>query len=45
MGQCHLQLGDHQAALETFRHALKINPGMEGVRANVVYLQKLLKKK
>lgn len=45
MGQCHLQLGDHQAALDTFRHALKINPGMEGVRANVVYLQKLLKKK
>lgn len=44
-GQCHLQLGDHQAALSAFRHALKINPSMEGVRANVIYLQKLLKKK
>ncbi len=44
-GQCHLQLGDHQSALSAFRHALKINPSMEGVRANVIYLQKLLKKK
>jgi tetratricopeptide (TPR) repeat protein len=45
MAQCHLQMGDHRAALDTFRHTLKINPSMEGVRANVVYLQKLLKKK
>ena len=45
LGQCHMQIGDQQAALDTFRHALKINPSMEGVRANVVYLQKLLKKK
>jgi tetratricopeptide (TPR) repeat protein len=45
LGQCHMQLGDHQNALDTFRHALKINPSMEGVRANVVYLQKLLGKK
>jgi tetratricopeptide (TPR) repeat protein len=45
LGQCHMQLGDHQAALDTFRHALKINPSMEGVRANVIYLQKLLGKK
>lgn len=45
LGQCHMQLGDHQAALDTFRHTLKINPSMEGVRANVVYLQKLLGKR
>lgn len=45
LGQCHLQMSDQQAALDTFRHALKINPSMEGVRANVVYLQKMLKKK
>jgi tetratricopeptide (TPR) repeat protein len=45
LGQCHMQLGDHQSALDSFRHALNINPSMEGVRANVVYLQKLLKKK
>jgi tetratricopeptide (TPR) repeat protein len=45
LGQCHMQLGDHQAALDTFRHTLKINPSMEGVRANVIYLQKLLGKR
>ncbi|HZZ27840.1 MAG TPA: tetratricopeptide repeat protein [Pirellulales bacterium] len=45
LGQCHMQLGDHQNALDTFRHALKINPSMEGVRVNVTYLQKLLGKK
>jgi tetratricopeptide (TPR) repeat protein len=45
LGQCLLQTGDHQAALDNFRHALKINPGLEGVRTNVIYLQKLLKKK
>jgi tetratricopeptide (TPR) repeat protein len=45
LGQCLLQIGEQQAALDNFRHALKINPGLEGVRANVVYLQKLLKKK
>jgi tetratricopeptide (TPR) repeat protein len=45
LGQCHLQIGDQQAALDSFRHALKINPSMEGVRANVIYLQKLLKQK
>jgi tetratricopeptide (TPR) repeat protein len=44
MGQCHIQLGDHAMALDTLRHALKINPSMEGVRANVIYLQKVLKK-
>jgi tetratricopeptide (TPR) repeat protein len=45
LGQCQLQIGDHAAALASFRHALRINPSMEGVRANVTYLQKLLKKK
>lgn len=43
MGQCYLQLGDRQAALETFRRALRLNPGLEGVRAQVVYLQRTLK--
>src|SRR5262249_27270683 len=45
LGQCHMQMKDHRSALEAFRQALKINPSMEGVRANVVYLQKLLGKK
>ena len=43
MGQCHLQLHDRRAALESFRLALKLNPGLEGVRAHVVYLQRTLK--
>jgi tetratricopeptide (TPR) repeat protein len=43
MGQSYLQLGDRQAALETFRRALRLNPGLEGVRAQVVYLQRTLK--
>lgn len=45
LAQCQLQISDHAAALASFRHALRINPSMEGVRANVTYLQKLLKKK
>jgi tetratricopeptide (TPR) repeat protein len=43
LGQCYMQLGDHPKALEAFRRALKLNPGLEGVRANVIYLQKRLK--
>ena len=43
MGQCYLQLGDRPLALETFRRALRLNPGLEGVRAQVVYLQRTLK--
>lgn len=44
MGQCYLKLGEQASALEAFRRALKLNPGLEGVRANVVYLQRLLKR-
>jgi tetratricopeptide (TPR) repeat protein len=43
MGQCYLQLGDRRAALDSFRRALRLNPGLEGVRAQVVYLQRTLK--
>ncbi len=42
MGQCQLQLGDRQAALDSFRLALRLNPGLEGVRAHVLYLQRTL---
>jgi tetratricopeptide (TPR) repeat protein len=42
MGHCYLQLGNQSAALQAFRRALRLNPGMEAVRANVVYLQRLL---
>jgi tetratricopeptide (TPR) repeat protein len=42
MGQCYLKLGGQSLALEAFRRALKVNPNLEGVRANVVYLERLL---
>ncbi len=45
MGQCHLQLGDFDAALECFRRALKLNPNLEGVRASVAYLERSKKGK
>lgn len=40
MGQCYLQLGDEQGALESLRRALKLNPSLEGVRAGVDYLNR-----
>lgn len=45
MGQSHLRLGDQVLALESFQRALKLNPSLEGVRANVVHLQRVLKRK
>ena len=42
MAQCHLRCGDRQAALDSFRRALRLNPGLEGVRAHVLYLQRTL---
>jgi tetratricopeptide (TPR) repeat protein len=44
MGQCYLKLSMQSLALESFRRALKLNPNLEGVRANVVYLEKMLEK-
>lgn len=43
MGQCYLKLGDQVSALECFQRALKLNPNLEGVRANVIYLKRALK--
>ena len=40
MGQCYLQLDDRTRALECFRRALKLNPNMEGIRANIVHLER-----
>jgi len=45
MGQCHLQLGNHRGALESFRRAVRLNPSLEGVRAGIAYLERTLKKK
>jgi tetratricopeptide (TPR) repeat protein len=43
MGQCHLRMNSPLAALECFRRALRLNPGMEAVRAQVVQLQRTLR--
>jgi tetratricopeptide (TPR) repeat protein len=43
MGKCYLQQGNRVAALESFRRALRLNPGLDDVRAHVVYLQRALK--
>ena len=43
MGKCHLRLENRVAALECFRRALRLNSGMEDIRAHVVYLQRSLK--
>lgn len=42
MAQCYLQLDDRMRALESFRRALKLNPNMEGIRANIVHLERAL---
>ncbi|HUY32571.1 MAG TPA: tetratricopeptide repeat protein [Pirellulales bacterium] len=40
MGECYLRLGRPRLALECFQRALKLNPGLEGVRAHVVALER-----
>lgn len=40
MGQCYLLQDNGVAALESFRRALRLNPGMEEVRAHVIQLQR-----
>ncbi|HEY2840240.1 MAG TPA: tetratricopeptide repeat protein [Pirellulales bacterium] len=40
MGKCYLQLGNTASALDCFHRALRINPGLEGVRANVQQLER-----
>jgi len=44
MGQCYLQAGDEASALECLRRALRLNPGLEGVRAGVEYLERSLRR-
>ncbi|MCH8840832.1 MAG: tetratricopeptide repeat protein [Planctomycetes bacterium] len=43
MGQAYLLLGDPVSALDSFRRALRLNPNMEEVRAQVIHLQRSLK--
>ncbi|MCA9119029.1 MAG: tetratricopeptide repeat protein [Planctomycetaceae bacterium] len=42
MGHCYLELNEPQPALDCFRRALKLNPGLEDVRAQVTYLERAL---
>jgi tetratricopeptide (TPR) repeat protein len=42
MGQVYLQLDNPVSALECFRRALRLNPDLEGVRAQVVRLTRLV---
>ena len=42
MAHCYMQLDDVFIALESFRKALDINPDLEGVRAHVQHLQRIL---
>lgn len=43
MGQCHLLQDNPLAALESYRRALRLNPGMEEVRVQVIQLQRTMK--
>lgn len=43
MGQCYLKQDNLVAALESFRRALRLNPGLEEVRAQVVRLQRSMR--
>ena len=43
IGQCYLLQDNPVVALESFRRALRLSPGMEEVRAQVVRLQRSLK--
>jgi len=40
MGHCYLQQDNCVAALEAFRRALRLNPNMEDVRAQIIKLQR-----
>lgn len=42
MGQTYLQLENPVSSLECFRRALRLNPGLEGVRAQVVRLARMV---
>jgi len=42
MGQAYLELGNQVSALESFRRALRLNPDLEGVRAQVVRLARMV---
>ncbi len=45
MGQAYLQIGNPVSALESFRRALRLNPGLEGVRAHVIRLTRMIEER
>jgi len=45
MGHAYLELGNHVSALESFRRALRLNPGLEGVRAQVERISRIIEGK
>ena len=42
MARCHMELGKHRAALKAFRHALRINPGLDDVEEAIRALENAL---
>ena len=42
IGQAYLHVGNHVAALDGFRRALRLNPNLEGARAQIARLTKLI---
>ena len=42
MGQAYLELGNQVSALESFRRALRLNPDLDAVRAQVVRLARMV---
>jgi cytochrome c-type biogenesis protein CcmH/NrfG len=42
MAQCYLNLRKHRAALKAFRHALRLNPSLEGVADTIRALENAL---
>jgi len=45
MGRAYLELGNPVSALESFRRALRLNPEMEGIRAQVERLSRMVEGK
>ena len=45
MGQAYLRLNNHVSALESFRRALRLNPNLEDVRAQVTRLARMIEGK